>query len=124
MEAFEKWNNRDVLSACLGLIDLTSLNSTDTKEKIEKMVDKVNSFSDNWSKYSNVAAICVYPNFASAVKKRLTVKGVKIAVVGGVFPSSQSFLSVKAEECRIAVEHGADEVDIVLALSHFLAGDM
>src|SRR5574344_962417 len=124
MEAFEKWNNRDVLSACLGLIDLTSLNSTDTKEKIEKMVDKVNSFSDNWNKYSNVAAICVYPNFASAVKQKLTAKGVKIAVVGGVFPSSQSFLSVKTEECRIAVEQGADEVDIVLALSHFLAGDM
>ena len=39
------------------------------------------------------------------------------------FPSSQSFLEVKLKECEIAVEQGADEVDIVLALSKFLAGD-
>lgn len=120
----EKWNTRDILSKCLGLIDLTSLNSTDTKSKIEAMVEKVNSFSGTYSDYPSVAAICVYPNFASTVKQRLTAKGVEIAVVGGVFPSSQSFPEVKAEECKIAVEKGADEVDIVLALSHFIAGEM
>ena len=120
----EKWNTRDILSKCLGLIDLTSLNSTDTKSKIEAMVEKVNSFSGTYSDYPSVAAICVYPNFASTVKQILTAKGVEIAVVGGVFPSSQSFPEVKAEECKIAVDKGADEVDIVLALSHFLAGEM
>ena len=68
----EKWNTRDILSKCLGLIDLTSLNSTDTKSKIEAMVEKVNSFSGTYSDYPSVAAICVYPNFASTVKQRLT----------------------------------------------------
>lgn len=120
----EKWNTSEVLSNSLGLIDLTSLNSTDTTSKIEAMIDKVNAFSESFSTYPSVAAVCVYPNFASVVKKRLTQEGVEIAVVGGVFPSSQSFLQIKADECRIAVEQGADEVDIVLSLRHFLAGEM
>ena len=119
----DKWNNKEVLSSYLGLIDLTSLNSTDTDIKIESMVDKVNKFPAHFNHYPSVAAICVYPTFASVIKSKLTNKGVKIAVVGGVFPSSQSFLNIKIEECRIAVEQGADEVDIVLSLRHFLAGE-
>lgn len=119
----DKWNNKEVLSSCFGLIDLTSLNSTDTDIKIESMVDKVNKFPAHFNHYPSVAAICVYPTFASVIKRKLTNKSVKIAVVGGVFPSSQSFLNIKIEECRIAVEQGADEVDIVLSLRHFLAGE-
>ncbi|MDD3273582.1 MAG: deoxyribose-phosphate aldolase [Bacteroidales bacterium] len=121
--SIDKWNNREVLTSCLGIIDLTSLNSTDTASKIELMIDKVNNFTSNFEEYPSVAAICVYPNFASTVKKRLLNKSIQIAVVGGVFPSSQSFLSVKVDECKIAVAQGADEVDIVLSLSHFIAGE-
>jgi deoxyribose-phosphate aldolase len=44
-------------------------------------------------------------------------------VVSACFPSSQSFLEVKLKECEMAVEQGADEVDIVLALNSFLAED-
>ena len=122
-ESLQKWNRPEILAACIGHMDLTSLNSTDTKSKIEKMVEKVNNFPVNYPKYPSVAAICVYPNFAEVVKKKLNSQDVNIAVVGGVFPSSQSFLEVKIEECRIAVEKGADEVDIVLSLSHFLEGE-
>ena len=122
-ENLQKWNKPEILAACIGHMDLTSLNSTDTKSKIEKMVEKVNNFLVNFPKYPSVAAICVYPNFAEVVKKKLNSQDVNIAVVGGVFPGSQSFLEVKIEECRIAVEKGADEVDIVLSLSHFLEGE-
>ena len=119
----QKWNKPEILAACIGHMDLTSLNTTDTKSKIEKMVEKVNNFPINYPKYPSVAAICVYPNFAEVVKKKLHSQDVNIAVVGGVFPSSQSFLEVKIEECRIAVEKGANEVDIVLSLGHFLEGE-
>ena len=47
-------------------------------------------------------------------------KKVKIAVVGGVFPNSQSFVEVKAMECKMAADAGADEIDIVLSLNYFL----
>jgi len=122
-ENLQKWNRPEILAACIGHMDLTSLNSADTKSKIEKMVEKVNNFPVNFPKYPSVAAICVYPNFAEVVKKKLNSQDVNVAVVGGVFPSSQSFLEVKTQECRIAVEKGADEVDIVLSLSHFLEGE-
>ena len=46
-----------------------------------------------------------------------------ITVVSACFPSSQSFLEVKLRECELAVQQGADEVDIVLTLNKFLAED-
>ncbi|MFA6769665.1 MAG: deoxyribose-phosphate aldolase [Bacteroidales bacterium] len=112
----------EVYAKCLSCIDLTSLNSTDTIAKITSMTNKVNSFKTTFPAYPQVAAICVYPNFASTVRENLKDKDVQIAVVGGVFPSSQSFLEVKVAECKMAVEQGANEVDVVLALNHFLAG--
>lgn len=113
----------EVYAKCLSCIDLTSLNSTDTVAKITAMTDKVNSFSTTFPKYAQVAAMCVYPNFAATVKSSLKDQSVNIAVVAGVFPSSQSFLEVKVIECKMAVEQGAIEVDIVLALNHFLADE-
>ncbi len=119
----QKWHNRENLNKVLSLIDLTSLNTTDTKDTIINMVEKVNNFSVNFPNFNSVAAICVYPNFAKYVKERLKIDNIKIAVVGGVFPNSQSFLEVKELECKIASENGADEIDIVLPLHHFLAED-
>lgn len=113
-----------VYAQCLSFIDLTSLNSTDTVAKITAMTDKVNSFKPTFPSYPQVAAMCVYPNFAATVKGDLKDLDVNIAVVGGVFPNSQSFLEVKVAECKMAVEQGATEVDIVLALNHFLADDI
>ncbi|MFA6334056.1 MAG: deoxyribose-phosphate aldolase [Bacteroidales bacterium] len=118
-----EWDKPEVYSASIGLIDLTTLNSTDTPSKVESMIDKVNQFQIHYPKYPSVAAVCVYPNFAKVVKNKLNNAGVKIAVVAGAFPSSQSFSEIKVAECKTAVEQGANEVDIVLALNHFLDED-
>ena len=117
-------NRESKLKECFSFIDLTSLNSTDTDEKIIQLVQKVNNFKSLFPEIDNVAAICVHPNFASIVKSNLRADDVKIAVVGGGFPASQTFLDVKLLECKYAVSHGADEVDIVIALNKFLAGDL
>ncbi len=116
----DNWLNKEALRKYIGLIDLTSLNSADTSSKIFGLVEKVNNFNIDFPKYPSVAAMCVYPNFAKLLKSSLKVKNVKIAVVAGAFPSSQSFKEIKTAECRMAVENGADEVDIVLALNKFL----
>ena len=118
----EQYRSREHLAACLGVIDLTSLNATDTYVTIEEMARKVNVFSECYPGVRNVAAVCVYPVFAGLLRKKLTAKGVNIAVTGAGFPASQTFLKVKVQECRMAVEEGADEVDIVLSLNHFLSG--
>ena len=68
------------LAACMGLIDLTSLNSADTEAKIAGMTQKVNMVKSSFPEYPAPAAICVYPNFAECVKKNLTVHSGKTAV--------------------------------------------
>lgn len=114
------WMTPEVLKACLGMTDLTSLKATDTCSSITRLVNKVNDFQKRFPGYPLPASICVYPNFAGTVRQTLTVPGVHTTVVAGCFPASQSFLEVKVLESRMAVENGADEVDIVLALNSFL----
>lgn len=111
---------KEIYHEALGLIDLTSLNPTDTPSKIEGMVRKVNEFHNVYPQYPLPASICVFPNFASVVKAARKDPEVNVTVVGGCFPASQSPLEVKLLECIKAVEDGADEVDIVLALNAFL----
>ena len=112
--------NQAIYKAVLGMIDLTSLNSTDTYSKIAAMTEKVNRFHDTFPDYPLPASICVYPNFAKTVAQTRCDADVHVTVVGGCFPASQSPLSVKVAECTAAVADGADEVDIVLALNSFL----
>ena len=107
----------------LSCIDLTTLNSTDTPAQGEKFALNVSRFSENFPGLPNVAAICVYPTLVEPVKKSLQAPGVKIASVSAGFPSSQTFLDVKVLETIMAVSKGADEIDIVLNLGHFLAED-
>ena len=88
----------------------------------EELAEKVNAFREAYPEWPLPASVCVYPNFASTVKDTRKCD-FNITVVSACFPSSQSFLEVKLKECELAVEQGADEVDIVLALNAFLAGD-
>lgn len=113
-------DKRDIYKAVLGMIDLTSLNATDTCTRIAAMTEKVNRFHDTFPDYPLPASICVYPNFAGTVAGTRASSEVRVTVVGGCFPASQSPLSVKTAECTAAVSDGADEVDIVLALNSFL----
>lgn len=116
-------HDKHLLMKLLSLIDLTSLNTSDNKSSIIHLTGKVNSFSGRFSNIPNVAAICVYPNFVSVVKEKLTVKTIKIVSVAGSFPSSQTFRSIKLTECKMAIEAGADEIDMVIPVGAFLGND-
>ena len=111
-----------VYKDCFSMMDLTTLKTDDTPASVTKLVEKVNSFHNIFPEWPYPASICVFSNFASTVKEAR--KGdYNITVVSACFPSSQSFLEVKLKEVEMAVEQGAYEVDIVLALNAFLAGD-
>lgn len=101
-------------------IDLTSLNSRDTLRDIELFANQALAYD---KKGYTVAAVCVYPNFASIVKNILKDTSVKTAVVGACFPASQSFLEVKKLECELAVKNGAQEVDVVINIGALLEGN-
>lgn len=113
----------EVLKNCMALMDLTTLHTEDSPESVKKLVGKVNSFMNDYPEYPLPASICVFPNLASVVRENLATSDVHVTAVAGCFPTSQSFIEVKVKECEMAVEAGADEIDIVLALNAFMSGD-
>ncbi len=115
--------NEEVYKFLFNCIDLTTLRSTDSPASVADFTERVNAFDAEHPEMKNVAAICVYPNFAPVVRAVLEVSSVDIACVSGGFPSSQTFPEVKVAETALAVEAGADEIDIVLNLGDFLDGD-
>ena len=118
----DKLASEQVYKDCFSMMDLTTLKTDDTPASVTKLVNKVNAFRESYPEWPLPASVCVYPNFAATVKEARACD-FNITVVSACFPSSQSFLEVKVRECELAVEQGADEVDIVLALNAFLAGD-
>lgn len=120
---YKENDNKEVYTFLFNTIDLTTLKSTDSPESVARFTERVNSFEESFPSLPNVAAICVYPNFAAVVRTVLEVTGVKIACVSGGFPSSQTFEEVKIAETSLAVANGADEIDIVLNLGYFFDKD-
>jgi deoxyribose-phosphate aldolase len=109
----------DVLSRIYGCIDLTTLNTTDTKDTVWRLVERVNKAEGVNPALPNVAAICTYPVFVEVVRQSLLAKEVRIASVAGGFPSAQTFTEVKIAETALAVMAGADEIDVVMNLGYF-----
>lgn len=122
-EHFEENNNQEVYKFLFNTIDLTTLKATDSPQSVAQFTERVNKFDEEYPMLRNVAAICVYPNFAQVVRTVLDVSRVRVACVSGGFPASQTFTEVKVAETALAVESGADEIDIVLNVGNFLDGD-
>ena len=114
---------QDVYKTIFNCIDLTTLATTDSPSSVADFTERVNAFDNEHPELKNVAAICVYPNFAQVVRTVLDVSDVRVACVSGCFPTAQSFLEVKIAETALAVDGGADEIDIVFNVGNYLDGD-
>jgi len=101
-------------------LDLTTLNSTDNNINVTALAGKVKNQKKNYPDMPNVAAVCVFPNFAAKVSEMLAGTGVKTAAVAAAFPTAQTFREVKIIETSMAVEKGAGEIDIVMPLGPFM----
>ena len=113
----------EVKKQIFNCLDLTTLKTEDSEESVLKFTERVNDFDNEYPDLKGVAAICVYPNFAKIVSQSLEVESVNIACVSGGFPSSQTFTEVKVAETALALADGATEIDIVIPVGKFLAGD-
>ncbi|MBR2319056.1 MAG: deoxyribose-phosphate aldolase [Bacteroidaceae bacterium] len=122
-EKVEANNTIEVKRLLFNCIDLTTLKCTDSEESVMRFTENVNELDDRYPDIKNVAAICVYPNFAKIVNDTLQVDNVEIACVAGGFPSSQTFQEIKIAETAMAIHEGATEIDIVLNVGKFLSGD-
>lgn len=104
----------------LGLVDLTSLNETDTTEQIVELCRQA------VTKYGHTAAVCIYPRFVPVARKTLQSLGaneVKIATVVN-FPQGSDDIEITLAETRAAIAYGADEIDLVFPWRNLLKGDM
>lgn len=122
-EKVEENNTLEAKRLLFNCIDLTTLKCTDNEESVLRLTEKVNELDDKYPDIKNVAAICVYPNFAKIVSESLEVENVEVACVSGGFPSSQTFQEIKIAETAMAIHDGATEIDIVLSIGKFLSGD-
>ena len=110
------------LKLALSMIDLTTLEGKDTEGKVRQLCYKAMHLHDDLD-VPTVAAICVYPNMVAIAKKALEGSGVKVASVATAFPSGMSSQEVKLADTKLAVDHGADEIDMVISRGRFHQGD-
>ena len=94
-------------------IDHTLLKPTATPEDIIELC--------NEAKTHNFYSVCVNGCYVSLAKDHLKDSEVKIAAVIG-FPLGASTPESKIREAKIAIEHGADEIDMVMNIG-FLKGE-
>lgn len=111
------------LKMTLNMIDLTTLEGADTEKKVMHLCNKAQHLHDAYPDLPTVAAVCVYPNFVKTAKASLKGSGINVASVATAFPSGQSSLKIKLLDTKIAVDAGAEEVDMVISRGKFHEGD-
>ncbi|MGE0566745.1 MAG: deoxyribose-phosphate aldolase [Bacteroidia bacterium] len=130
-ERVSKFNSRSIknetknewLKLALSMIDLTTLEGKDTDGKVFQLCQKALHPGFPLKDLPSTAAVCVYPNHVGTAKKILKDSTVKVASVSTAFPSGNSNLEVKIEDTKMAIEEGADEIDMVISRGAFLSGN-
>jgi deoxyribose-phosphate aldolase len=96
-----------------GLVDHTLLKPEATESEVIALLAEAEELE--------VFAVCVSPTMVPTAKSFRTGEYDIASVVG--FPSGKHLSSIKAEEARLAVAAGADEIDMVIDVGSALEGD-
>jgi deoxyribose-phosphate aldolase len=121
--SIKKSSKVEALKLILSMIDLTTLEGQDTPGKVRQLCQKAIHLHDAMPGLPHVAAVCVYPTMVRVARETLQGYDINVASVATAFPSGQSTLDVKLDDTRMAVEAGADEIDMVISRGAFLSGD-
>ena len=121
--SIKKDSKAEALRMVLSMIDLTTLEGQDTPGKVRQLCQKAIHLHDALPDLPQVAAVCVYPTMVGVARKVLGDADIKVASVATAFPSGMAPRQIKLEETRIAVEEGADEIDMVISRGRFLQGE-
>ncbi len=119
----KKSSKAHALRLALSMIDLTTLEGSDTPGKVVQLCAKAKRLHEAMPGLPAVAAVCVYPTLVTVAKRQLRGTSIRVAAVATGFPSGQFPLEVKLEDTRRAVGDGADEIDMVISRGRFLAGE-
>jgi deoxyribose-phosphate aldolase len=110
------------IDMAVSMIDLTTLEGSDTPGKVRALCVQAMRPDPDQPDVPPVAAICIYPDLVEAAVERLRGSGVKVAAVATAFPSGRASLPVKLADVAVAVDAGADEIDMVIDRGAFLSG--
>lgn len=121
--SIKKESKIEALHMVLSMIDLTTLEGMDTPGKVKQLCQKAIHLHDAVPDLPHVAAVCVYPTMVGVAKKALGDHNINVASVATAFPSGMAPRQIKLEETRIAVDDGADEIDMVISRGAFLQGE-
>jgi len=110
------------LLRAISVMDLTTLNSNDTHERVRRLCAKaLNPLRSDIAEGLGVAgrgirpaAVCVYHPFVATAAKALHGSGVHVAAVSTAFPHGLTPLPTRIAEIRASVADGADEIDVVI----------
>ena len=116
-------DRKTILTSVMGIIDLTTLEGSDTDQKVVDMCRKGMGIEELSLGLPNVAAVCVYPTLVGTACKALEGSRLRVAAVAGAFPAGQSPIHIKVEEVKYTVGEGADEIDMVISRGKFLEGE-
>ena len=120
--SIKKASKLAAIDLAISMVDLTTLEGADTPGKVRNLARKGMLPDPDRPDTPAVAAICVYPDMAAVAKEELAGSGVKVASVATAFPAGRSSLEVKLADTKVAVEAGADEIDMVIDRGAFLGG--
>ena len=120
--SIKKDTKRALIDLAISMVDLTTLEGADTPGKVRALCRKAVSPDHEVPGTPSTAAVCVYPDMVPTAVEAVRGTGVKVASVATAFPAGRSSLEVKLADTRMAVEAGADEVDMVIDRGAFLSG--
>jgi deoxyribose-phosphate aldolase len=106
----------------IALMDLTTLNSNDTDERVRRLCAKAkNPLRPDMAEKLGIAgrgirpaAVCVYHPFVATAVRELRGTGIHVAAVSTAFPHGLAPLATRIAEIKASVADGADEIDVVI----------
>jgi len=121
--SIKKGSKVQALKLALNMIDLTTLEGKDTEGKVKQMCYKAMHPHLALPDLPSTAAVCVYPTMVKTAKEALKGSKVKVASVSTAFPSGNSTMQIKLLDTKLALDNGADEIDMVISRGEFLKGN-
>ena len=121
--SIKKGSKVQALKLALNMIDLTTLEGKDTEGKVTQMCYKAMHPHLALPDIPSTAAVCVYPTMVKVAKDALKGSKVKVASVSTAFPSGNSTMQIKLLDTKLALDNGADEIDMVISRGEFLKGN-
>jgi deoxyribose-phosphate aldolase len=113
---------RALLDLSIRLMDLTTLEGTDTPETVRDLCAQAQRPDPSDESAPAVATVCVYSDLVAPAAEALAGSEVAVTGVAGAFPSGRAPLAVRMADVAAAVADGADEIDVVLDRGAYVSG--